>query len=270
MSDQQGGLNAPVQQPVSQGTTPAPGGKTQSFGTRPAKNAATPSESESYFHSYKHDDGEEIKFKTPDDLSRYLRDGTLRHKDYTKKTQEVAELRKQIEKERETSRTESTAAMKAYGQWKDVDEWLRKNPRVVEIIRREGGPIAQQLEQAQAQQSSVPDEVKTQLEELRQWKEAQEAEAKIQSHYEALKGQYEDFDEESVAELYRQLDEAPEGEETRALLELLYYASKGKNGTAVRPPVMPGVRVPSAPSKMPFDDKTRDKFAAAKKAMRAR
>jgi len=264
VSDQQGGLNAPVQQPVSQGTAQPKSGKTQSFGQRPAQSA-TPS-GESYFHSYKHDDGEEFHFKTPDDLNKYIRDGTLRHKDYTKKTQETAELRKQIEKEREQSRAETTAAMKAYGQWKDVDDWLRKNPGYVEQIKRLGGPVNLQ---APEQTPKADDPVMKELEDLKKWRQEQEAEAKFQQHFEAVKSQYEDFDEDAVSELYKALDEAPEGEETRALLEMLYYASKGKNGmNTPRPPVTPGARIPQAPPKMPFDANTRDKMAAAKRAMR--
>ena len=268
MSDQQSGLNAPVQQPAQGTPQPQKAPAKPGFGQRPFQSA-TPAETQSNFHAYKFDDGEEIKFKTPDDLNRYIREGTLRHKDYTKKTQETAELRKQIEKEREQNRSEYQAGLQAYNQWKATDDWLKQNQRVVEIIRREGGPVPQ----AQPQQAQIPDELKSELEDLKKWRQEQEQERLGAQAMEALSGQYEDFSDyqDAINQMYSAIEEAPEGQEARALYEILYYAAKGKNGVAApQVPVTPGGRVSTPPSKAPFDEKTRDKFAAAKKAMRGR
>jgi hypothetical protein len=270
MSDHEGGLNTPVQQPASQGTTPKSSGKTSSFGTRPAGQSATPSDSSSDFFSYKHDDGEELKFKSPDDLKKYIREGTLRHKDYTKKTQEAAELRKQIDSQREKIETQAQMAARMENKWKPVDDWLLKRPDVVEYIRKNMGQESPQaiLEQSRSAFDENLSPIKSELEQLKAWKEEQESQAKFSKTMSAIKEQYPDLDEDAVKEMYRALDEAPEGDEIRSLLEVLHFASKGKNGfTQVRSPVTPGARIPQS-TQAPFKPGERWNPDMAKKRMR--
>jgi hypothetical protein len=268
MSDQQSGLNSPVQQPAAEGTAPKSSGKTSSFGIRPSAPQATP-EQESSFFSYKHDDGEELKFKSPDELKKYIREGTLRHKDYTKKTQEAATLRKEIEKQREQIETQAQTALRMENQWKPVDDWLKSRPDVVEYIKKNMGQASPQalLEQSRSALDENLSPLKTELEQLKAWKESQESEANFNKTLSSIKEQYPDMDEDAVKELYRALDESPEGDETRALMEILHFAVKGKNGSQVRSPVAPGARIPQ-PTQAPFRPGERWNPDMAKKRMR--
>ena len=271
MSDSQGGLNAPVQQPVAPEATPTPRGKSAPFGQRPAKESGTPSAQTSQaFHSYKWDDGDKLEFKTPDELNKYIREGTLRHKDYTRKTQEAAELRKQIDKQREQIESQASLAARMENQWKPVDDWLKTRPDVVDYIKKNMGQASSGtlLEQSRGIMDETLTPLKTELEQLKAWKEEQESSARLEKMVSSISSEHPDFNEEAVMDLYRSLDEAPEGETERALVEMLYWASIGKNGApSVRAPVTPGVRIPQA-TQVPFDQKGRWNPDMAKKRMR--
>jgi hypothetical protein len=72
---------------------------------QPAKDTAA-NTSDAAFLEYAWEDGTKESFQTKEDALRYFREGTLRHRDYTKKTQEVAKQREaQTKREKELEQT---------------------------------------------------------------------------------------------------------------------------------------------------------------------
>lgn len=262
MSDQNVGLNAPVQKSDATPTKPTSSGKTSGNPLRPVSVPAASQASESHFHKWKSDDGEEHVFKSPDELDRFIREGTLRHKDYTKKTQELAEQRKQSEAERKRIEEQLTTASGMESKWKPIDEWLTRTPQgraayqYITTQMKGNIPPDAILEQSRASIEESINPLKSELEEIKKWREAQEQEKQFSSTMAALKERYPDMDEESVKTLYKQLDEAPEGDETRALLELIIKASKySDSGAPARVPVTSGGSRPPRSDGVPEDIK---------------
>jgi hypothetical protein len=230
MSDTPSGLNAPVQQSAPSGTPSATPAAKSSFGTRPGKSSA-PEATESFSHSWKSDDGEEHVFKSRDELNRFIRDGTLRHKDYTKKTQEAAELRKQAETRQKELENQAAEIRRIEGQWKPVDEWLKSRPDVARYIQqnmRNPSPDTM-VEQNRGYVDEQTAALKKELEELKSWKDQQSQEVAFEKNLNSLKEQYPDLDEDSIRSIYKEMDEAPESDSERKLLEMFYWVAKGRN-----------------------------------------
>ena len=53
-------------------------------------------EAQEAFFDMSFDDGETVSFRDKDELAKWVKDSALRQKDYTKKTQSVAEQRRQF------------------------------------------------------------------------------------------------------------------------------------------------------------------------------
>lgn len=187
------------------------------------------------FFSYKHDDGEEFVFNSPDELNRHFREGLLRHKDYTKKTQELAEQRKQFEAERQQKQAEWQQFLEMKQKYDKYDQYLRQNPQLVQELRRRMAGTSGQ--------GNIPPELRKELDELKQWKEEREKrdqemqnrsqrQAAQEKAHEILSGQYSDYDRKAVEEYIQQLEQTAPGDEERAYLELMHLAMRGRKAPA--------------------------------------
>lgn len=187
------------------------------------------------FFQYQHDDGEELIFHDPDELKRHFREGLLRHKDYTKKTQELSEQRKQFESERQQKEAEWSQYLQMKQQIDKYDQFLKQNPQIAQELR-------QRMAGKQGQ-GNMPPQLQKEIEELKQWKEEREKrDQEMQSReqrraaqekaHEILSGQYPDYDRKAVESLVQQLEQTPPGDEERAYLELLHLAAKGRQRPA--------------------------------------
>lgn len=67
---------------------------------------------------------DDLKLKVPKDQAQKLKDAFLRQADYTRKTQEVAEMRKAVEAERQTLHQASDAEISALAQVRAIDQSL--------------------------------------------------------------------------------------------------------------------------------------------------
>lgn len=184
------------------------------------------------FFEYEHDDGEVMRFQSPDELKSHFRDGLLRHSDYTRKTQELAEQRKQFEEERKRHEAERTASLTAYSTWSKIDERYKKDPvfrQALQNAMRQGRGGNQNLEAMLQQRISPMQKELEQFKKQRQEEERRRKEAEEEEKaFSLLEKSYEDFDRESIRKEVQRLQQLPPGDSTRALYELLYHSMKGR------------------------------------------
>jgi antitoxin component HigA of HigAB toxin-antitoxin module len=184
-----------------------------------------------HFHRYTHDDGTEHVFKDQDELNRFLRDGILRHSDYTKKTQEVADQRKQLEQLQQQLQQDRSSLTSMSSQYEQFKNFLDKRPDVVKRIKEEM--------QQKGQSASIPPEIQEKLSKVDEMekalKEREEAEQDRQAREKAFSrmGQmYPDFDRKVVESEIKRLQEMPPGDEHFTLAELAHFAALGRKKPA--------------------------------------
>jgi vacuolar-type H+-ATPase subunit I/STV1 len=185
-----------------------------------------PDSSEPYF-SYKYADGKEEVYRTKDELSKAYRDSFLRQSDYTRKTQEVAQTKKQIEEERKAHEEEKKQFAKIKQQYDEWDRLLKTRPDLYSQLER--------VASAPPDPSAIYDRSKGYVDEKYQTLEQQVAEMKAQLEkdrtqkelndtFAEFKTKYEDFDEGPIMERLELLANG----ETKPLIDLLYWATKGQ------------------------------------------
>lgn len=161
--------------------------------------------------------GDVRSFKTKEELMEAMRDlhgGSLRREDYTRKTQELAEQRKQFEKERESI--------------KKYNDFLKNNPHVrnkLDQYLKQGttGDVA--VDKARAYADEVKSEIQKEMEELKSWKSQREREERQQKAIQALKQKYQNFSEDNVRKLMSSFD----ANDPVAIMELFHHAFQGQN-----------------------------------------
>lgn len=102
---------------------------------------------------------DDLKLKVPKDQAQKLKDAFLRQADYTRKTQEVAELRKAVEAERQSLHQSSEAEIAALASVRGIDQQLQYFGRIDWTTWEQQDPFAaqtgwrefQQLKDARAQ-----------------------------------------------------------------------------------------------------------------------
>jgi hypothetical protein len=180
------------------------------------------------FYSYQDETGQKTDFTTPDELNRYMRDGYLRHSDYTRKTQEISEQRKAFEQERNDFNQQMKEFREREARVKKADEFLRGMPQdtyqqLVSGIKS-GGRSQANNEEMEALRSQISE----QQEQLQSYMQAQEDARRRNEAYEIMSKEYPDFDREMADGLINSLREAGPGNEMKTFLEFAYYANKGK------------------------------------------
>jgi len=205
---------------------------------------------------YEWEDGTKESYATEEDFKRAWRDGRLRHKDYTKKTQELAEQRKAFDQERQKLEQVAGEARKLHGQWKPVDDWLKSRPDVSDyIVKNMRNPTPDAIaEQVRAPINQELEQTKSQLQQLMEWKQKREEEEKKQQIYDHLSKQYEDFSPEEIEEELNRFNESPDEDDPMKMAELLYWARKGRavprkvGETVVAGPAGTSRKMPPVPS----------------------
>jgi len=225
-----------------------------------AQAQAAGTEPEAPFFEYQLPTGEKETYRTRDSLTQAHRDSYLRRADYTRKTQEVAEMRKAIEEEKKKFAEEQKAFLQAKQRYDGYDQKLKERP---DLQRRLEEAFSQPMEPAAAfekAQGYVDEKTQTLLERLDALeKQNQEATTKheIDEAFSELKGKYPDVDETAIMET---LEAIADGK-IAPMIEQLYWAHKGrmtpaameqkivdglkkKEGAALVPPSPSGKGVP--------------------------
>jgi len=243
--------------------------ETNTPGIQPTGQSATPDQASASganqsFFEYDWEDGKKDSFKSPDELKAFFRGGVLRHQDYTKKTQALADERRKIEarnKELEVLANNLTSKKSEIDKY---DKFLTSRPDIRDRLAREMKQMSSGdlMDQAKGLVDERSKQLEEKLSEIEKWKSQQELERKREAIFNHMGTQYQDFDKEAIVKMINGLQEVPDEDNLYSLVDLLYWANKGKatpasvekrvvenlqKKGAMRPLVGSGARVP-APS----------------------
>jgi hypothetical protein len=185
---------------------------------------------EALFHTYTTDDGQEHKFKNPDELNTFIRQGAMRQADYTDKTKALADLRRGYETKQQELERRTQTLLERESKYNQYNEFLNKRPEVGQYIEqnmRNQNPDAI-LQQAQGYADNGLAELKKQQEELRAWQEEQDSIRERESLLDQMSKTLSDFDRDAVSKGLTSLQEAPPGDTLRTLIEILHYSNLGR------------------------------------------
>lgn len=257
----------------------APSGQGPTVGKASAPAAKTPSTPSGGavgkpVFEYEWEDGTKESFATEEEHRKAWRDGRLRHKDYTKKTMELAEKQKAFENERKSLDQIAQDARKLHGQWKPIDDWMKTRPDVRDyILKNMKIPSPEAItEQVRGAVGGDLDELKGQLKELSEWKSKREEEEKKKKAYEYLSSQYEDFDPSQIEEELTKWNEHPDEDDLMNTAETLYFAMKGRQApkkvgeTVVAGPATSARKMPPVPSAKQMREEPEEKPKSLREA----
>lgn len=175
------------------------------------------------------EDGEKVAFKSKDELAKWAKESALRQKDYTKKTQSVAEQRRQFEAQQSEHKTRVEKELEAVKQLKEkydrYEAAFKKRPQILQQLDRMVSQPASPDEIFQRSQGYADEKYKTlesELESLKAERQREQLERQRDDVYSRLGQRYPDFDKEQVNEVLSQLEE----NNLEPLLELAYKASR--------------------------------------------
>ena len=176
-------------------------------------------------------DGSKKVFKTRDELAKEWKNSYLRQSDYTKKTQEIAQTRKQIEEERKKFSDEQKAFLEGKKRYDDWDKLLKTRPDIYQQLERAAtSPPDPSVayERAREYADGSVGELKKELEAIKSQLDAERTKKEMDSEIASLKEKYPDFDETEVMSRLEYLSDGKTG----PLLELLHWAVKGQKSPA--------------------------------------
>lgn len=180
------------------------------------------------FFSYEYTDEKgqvnPLTFGSPDELKEHLKNSSMMRSDYTRKTQALAEQRKQFENDRAMFTQMNSELQRKADEYKRFDEMLKNRPDVYQELKRrlEGSPDSNTQQEVMMQRFEK--EYGQKMKKFESFLRQQEVEKKRQEAFDELKGQYEDFDGDLVTQALENLARGS----TKDLAEMLYLAGKGR------------------------------------------
>lgn len=216
---------------VSQvGTTQADLGQ----GGAPPQSTLGADKAEYFFEAQFDGDKEPTRWKSKEELARYLREGTLRHADYTKKRQADSEAKKAFDKQKTDYEQQMKDFMGLKTRYDQIDQFLRQRPDVQERIVREmrgTSPPAQKNEIEEKVMKEVQ-AIKEELERRDREKQNEEYRNRV---FEKMGSKYQDFNKDEIMELMQEVEgfqSLPPENAMESFAELLYHARKGRQNPA--------------------------------------
>jgi len=179
------------------------------------------------FHTYKGDDGKETVFKTPDELNDFVRQGTLRHADYTRKTQTVAEARKLLDQRSKDYETKERNFNESYSGIMRYDKFLKENPQIAERIAAEMKGSVGNTDVERLIKAAV-EPLNEKLSGYEQEKARIAEDADRSKAYDLVAQKHSDFDRAGVDAAIQRLNEMPEEMRLEAMVELVHLSEKGR------------------------------------------
>lgn len=188
-------------------------------------------------HFFEHQfdgDKEPTRWKTKEELAKYLREGTLRHRDYTKKTQSHSEERKAFEKQKSDYDSQMRDFMGLKTRYDQIDQFLRQRPDVQERIVREmrGTSPPAKTDETESKVMKEVQAIKAELERRDREKQNEEYRSKV---FEKMGSKYQDFNKDEIMELMQEVEgfqSLPPENAMESFAELLYHAKKGRQNPA--------------------------------------
>lgn len=215
----------PTEAPLpGQGATPA------SAATQALADTVTGGQSAPFFEDVL-PDGSKRTFANKDELTKEWKNSYLRQSDYTKKTQEIATTRKQIEDEKKKFSEEQKAFLESRKQYDEWDRLLKTRPDIYQQLERAATSPADPsvaYDRAKEYADGSTQKLQERLEALEKKLEEENTKKELESEMSSLKEKYPDFDEPEVMARLEYLSDGKTG----PLLELLHWAVKGQKSPA--------------------------------------
>lgn len=203
-----GGQDVSAPAPVS-----APAGQASSQASEP-------------FYSYKGVKGDEV-YHTKEELDKAMRENFLRQSDYTRKTQEISNYRKQFEDERKKFSEEQKAFLQSRQKYDQWDQLLKTRPDVYQQLERlaSGPPDPSAVfERSKGYADEKTQELVARLEAIEKEREEERTKRELDEIFSKKSTQYEDFDKDGVMEMLELLKDG----NTEPLVDVLHWARKGR------------------------------------------
>lgn len=236
---------------------------------------ATETPQESYFHSITipgETEGEDevLNFKDAKELSDSYMRNRFRRSDYTKKTQSLAEQRKEYERQQAALLEKETMLTRTSNQFNEYDSLLKtltpeQFNKFVDQVKGVTKTQNPELKALQEKMSALENEKKEQARATALQKKKEDQRGRFESKGRYLKSQYEDYNHEDIMKAYEELNNVSSEEAEQKVLEFLYYASKGRGSST--PPADPAgpvrTRVSSTSAGAPTKAMSLDEAKAA-------
>lgn len=216
---------------VADGTTGVEPGTTE-----PTQGVAAEAEPQS-FYSYTHPDGRVDDYKTPDDVSRFIRKGTMRFDDFNTKSGQLTQDREALTNR---ERAIESGAQTLLQRRSEYDRQHGELERVLQAMPRDQyARLKADVQGGRQAEPQLPPEVMSRLQKLEQGqvkgdklREQEDHDRKVEEIHKVLGGQYEDYDTDGVNTVLEELLESPDEDALRSLYELAYWGGKGRQGVA--------------------------------------
>ena len=200
----------------------------------PAEPVSMDPEPVDYYHSItipsESGDDEVLNFKDGKELNDKFLENYLRQSDYTKKTQSLAEQRKQFEQKEASFSERETALMRMQNQSSKYQELIEALPEaqfqklLQEVQGKTPAPETDESRRLKAVEAryQAEDREKASVERKAKQKERFDARGRY------LKSQLSDYDHEATMKSYDAMMNVSDEMVEQSVLEMLHYASKGK------------------------------------------
>ena len=181
------------------------------------------------FFSYKNQDGNEISFKSKEELEKEMRRSFMQDGDYRRKTQTLSEYKKQVEKEREEMKKAREDLERKSREFTDYDWMIKNRPDVYKQLQRlVNSPPSPDVafERAQSYADEQTSTLKKELDEVRQQLEEDRLQRQRLELMGRLRTEYPDYpDDDSVNSTLEELGSG----DLEKVLRFIYFANKGKS-----------------------------------------
>ncbi len=179
--------------------------------------------------SYKGPDGKDVSFATREDFEKEMRDSHFRMQDYTRKTQTLAEFRKQVEKQQADFGKQKEDLERKAREYSDFDWLIKSRPDVYaqlqKLSKQPASPEAY-YEKAQSYADEQTGTLKKELEELRQQMEEDRLQRQRIEMLTRLRGEYPDYPDDNTVN--GTLEKLGSGN-LEEVLRFIYFANKGQS-----------------------------------------
>ena len=181
------------------------------------------------FFGYTFPDGTQKNWASKEELEKAFRDSYFREKDYYGKTQSLAEMRKQYEKQSADIAKQKEEIDRTRKEYEDF-QWMVKNrPDVYEYLQKQSrSPASPDVAYTRAQKYADEqlEELRKEIKDLKDAQLNRELESTRDSVYAAMEKQFPNFDRQRVSDL---LDEIGSGD-LEKIVRVLYHADSGMRG----------------------------------------
>ena len=196
-------------------------------GTPTEQSLSAPDGGQAEFYGYTHPDGSKDSFKTKEDLDKAWKESYFKHKDYTQKTQAIAEYKRSLEEREKTSTAREKEIEERHKEVAKYNQFFKARPQVY-----------RQLQQAVNKGSSIGESeevVKSMIEEaLKPYKEKidvfdrkyqdEEMDRQKAEIFTRLKDEFPDIDSDAIEEEISNLSEGG----VEAIMRMVYHGIKGR------------------------------------------